>query len=93
MSYADYQGKTQDELVKSLLDLKKEQMELRFKHASGQLDKVHELRGVRRKIAQVQTAMTAPATEAKAKKAPAKKAAPKKAEAKKTTTTKAKKTA
>ena len=91
MSYADYQGKTKDELVKALLDLKKEQMELRFKHAGGQLDKVHELRGVRRKIAQVQTAMTAPATEAK--KAPAKKAPAKKAAAKKTTTTKAKKTA
>ena len=84
MSYENYKGKTKDELVKSLLELKKEQMELRFKHAGGQLDKVHELRTIRRNIARIQTAMTAPATETKAKAAP---------KAKKTTTPKAKKTA
>lgn len=88
MNYEDLTSKSKDELIKSLLDLKKEQMELRFKHAGGQLDKSHELRKVRKDIARVQTAMTAPATDAK--KPAAKKAAPAK---KKTTTTKAKKTA
>ncbi len=90
MKYEDLTSKSKDELIKSLLDLKKEQMELRFKHAGGQLDKVDGLRKVRRNIARVQTAMTAPATEAKAGKPAAKKAAPAKT---KTTTTKAKKTA
>lgn len=78
MSYENYKGKTKDELIKVLLDLKKEQMELRFKHAGGQLDKVDQLRKVRKNIARVQTAMTAPAEVAK--KAPAKKTTAKKAE-------------
>lgn len=83
MSYENYKGKTKDELIKTLLDLKKEQMELRFKHAGGQLDKVDQLRKVRRNIARVQTAMTAPAA-TETKKASAKK---------KTTTKKAEKAA
>lgn len=72
MSFENYKGKTKDELIKTLLDLKKEQMELRFKHAGGQLEKVDQLHKVRKNIARVQTAMTAPvATETK-KAAPAK---------------------
>ena len=89
MNYQDLSSKTKDELIKTLLDLKKEQMELRFKHAGGQLEKVNGLRVVRRNIARVQTAMTAPVANKDAKPA-AKKSAPAK---KKTTTTKAKKTA
>lgn len=65
MNYEDLKAKSNDELLKTLLDLKKEQMELRFKHSGGQLDKTHELRKIRRSIAKVQTAMNAPATEAK----------------------------
>jgi large subunit ribosomal protein L29 len=81
MSYANYIGKTKDELVKILLDLKKKQMEIRFKHAGGQLETVHELRTMRRDIARVQTAMTAPATETKkAAKKPAAKKTTKKTE-------------
>jgi len=78
MKYEDLTTKTKDELVKTLLDLKKDQMEQRFKHAGGQLDKTHEVRNMRRDIARVETALNAPVKETKAKatttkKAPAKK--------------------
>lgn len=59
MTYADLTGKTSDELRKMLVDLKKEQMEQRFKHAGGQMDKTHEIGALRKKIARVQTAMNA----------------------------------
>lgn len=86
MNFDDLKTKTPDELMKTLLDLKKEQMELRFKHAGGQLEKSHELRALRRNVARVQTAMNMPADV---------KATPKKekAVAKKTTTKKATKAA
>jgi len=74
MNFEDLKTKTKDELVKTLLDLKKDQMEMRFKHSGGQLDKTHEVRAMRRNIARVQTALNAPAeVKATAKKAPAKK--------------------
>ncbi len=75
MSFENLKTKTKDELVKALLDLKKDQMEMRFKHSGGQLDKTHEVRKMRREIARVQTALNAPAEvkKAKAEKAPAKK--------------------
>lgn len=87
MKYEDIKSKTKDELTKALLDLKKDQMEMRFKHSGGQLDKTHSVRAMRRDIARVQTAMNAPT---ETKKVAAKKAA---APKKKTTTTKAKKSA
>jgi len=73
MNYDDLKMKSKDELGKVLLDLKKEQMDMRFKHSSGQLDKTHEVRVMRRDIARVQTALNAPVQEVIAKKkAPAK---------------------
>jgi len=60
MNFDDLKTKTKDELVKTLLDLKKDQMEMRFKHAGGQLDKTHEVRAMRRNIARVQTALNMP---------------------------------
>lgn len=86
MKFEDLKSKTKDELVKTLLDLKKDQMEMRFKHAGGQLDKTHEVRAMRRNIARVQTALNAPVetakkeTKAKAKPAAKKTAAKKKTE-------------
>jgi len=71
MKYEDLKTKSQDELKKALMDLKKEQMELRFKQSGGQVEKTHEIRAIRRNIARVQTAMNAPVTEAKAKSKPA----------------------
>lgn len=86
MKFEDLKSKTKDELVKTLLDLKKDQMEMRFKHAGGQLDKTHEVRAMRRNIARVQTALNSPVetakkeTKAKAKPAAKKTAAKKKTE-------------
>jgi large subunit ribosomal protein L29 len=75
MNYEDLKSKSQDELVKALLDLKKDQMELRFKHSGGQLDKTHEVRAMRRNIARVQTALNAPVEVKTAKKETKKKTA------------------
>jgi len=46
---------TPDELQDELLKLKKTQFNLRFQGASGQLEKVHQMRQVRRDIARVKT--------------------------------------
>lgn len=91
MNFDDLKAKTQDELAKTLLDLKKQQMEMRFKHAGGQLDKSHELRAMRRNVARVQTAMNMPA-DAKTT-APKKEKTTAKPAAKKTATKKATKAA
>jgi large subunit ribosomal protein L29 len=86
MNFDDLKAKTKDELLKALMDLKKDQMEMRFKHKGGQLDKTHEVRTVRRNVARVQTALNMPA-DVKAK------AATKPAAKKKTTAKKAEKAA
>lgn len=79
MKTEDITGKTPDELKKMLLDLKKEQMNLRFQKTAGQLTNTSLVRKLRRTIASVKTALNAPeAVTPKAKKTPAKKAAPKK---------------
>jgi len=73
MNFADLKTKTKDELLKALLDLKKDQMEMRFKHKGGQLEKTHEVRKMRRDVARVQTALNAPVEVAVKAKTPAKK--------------------
>ncbi len=50
-----YRDKTPDELGDELAKLKKEQFNLRFQRASGQLEKTSRVRDVRRDIARVQT--------------------------------------
>ena len=55
MKAADLKGKTTDELSGSLLDLRKEQFNLRFQKASGQLDNTARARQVRRDIARIKT--------------------------------------
>ncbi len=55
MKAADLIGKTTDELSGSLLDLRKEQFNLRFQKASGQLDNTARARQVRRDIARIKT--------------------------------------
>ena len=82
MKTEDITGKTPDELKKMLLDLRKEQMNLRFQKTAGQLTNTSQVRKVRRTVASIKTALNAPeaaAPKAKAKKTTAKKAAPKKA--------------
>jgi large subunit ribosomal protein L29 len=55
MKATDVRVKTEDELVKDLGDLKKEQFNLRFQRASGQLENTARVRQVRHDIARVKT--------------------------------------
>lgn len=52
-------GKSADELKDELLQLKKEQFNLRFQKASGQLENTARQRQVRRDIARIKTVMAA----------------------------------
>lgn len=51
----DLRAKSEDELSGLLLDLKKEQFNLRFQQASGQLENTAQFNRVRREIAQIKT--------------------------------------
>ena len=53
MKTSELVGKTKDELVAKLTDLKKEQFNLRFQKATGQLENTARVRQVRRDIARV----------------------------------------
>ena len=52
---ADLRTKTDDQLSADLVDLKKEQFNLRFQAATNQLEKASEIRRVRRTSAQIKT--------------------------------------
>jgi large subunit ribosomal protein L29 len=54
----DVRVKTPDELSGLLLDLRKEQFNLRFQQATGQQEGVGRMKEVRREIARVKTIMT-----------------------------------
>jgi len=51
----DVRAKSPDELSAMLLDLRKEQFNLRFQRATGQLEAVSRVKLVRRDIARVKT--------------------------------------
>ena len=53
--FADIRGLTPDQLQDQLLNLKKEQFNLRFQRATGQLENTSRVREVRRDIARVKT--------------------------------------
>ena len=53
----DFRAKTADELSDQLAKLKKEQFNLRFQRANGQLEKTNRIRVVRRDIARIQTVL------------------------------------
>jgi large subunit ribosomal protein L29 len=55
---ADVRLKTNDELETQLLSLRKEQFNLRFQRATGQLEGVSRVREVRRDIARVKTILS-----------------------------------
>ena len=61
MKAADLRAKTADQLSADLLDLKKEQFNLRFQAASGQLENTARVREVRRDIARIKTILSAQA--------------------------------
>ncbi len=52
---ADLRAKGADNLPQMLLDLRKEQFNLRFQRATGQLESVSRVRAVRRDIARIKT--------------------------------------
>lgn len=54
---ADLRQKTDDELLDELRSLKREQLNLRFQRASGQLEATSRVRDVRRGIARINTIM------------------------------------
>ena len=51
----DVRAKSADELTTMLLDLRKEQFNLRFQRATGQLEALSRIKQVRRDIARVKT--------------------------------------
>jgi large subunit ribosomal protein L29 len=53
--FSDIRGMTPDQLQDELLSLKKEQFNLRFQRATGQLENTSRVREVRRDIARVKT--------------------------------------
>jgi large subunit ribosomal protein L29 len=55
MKATDLRGKTRDQLAEQLLQLKKEQFNLRFQRATGQLENTARVREVRRDIARIKT--------------------------------------
>jgi large subunit ribosomal protein L29 len=55
MKAQDIRTKSQDELNDQLLQLKKEQFNLRFQRASGQLENTARVNAVRRDIARIKT--------------------------------------
>ena len=55
MKPSDIRAMTDDQLRDELLKLKKEQFNLRFQRATGQLENTSRVRQVRRDIARIQT--------------------------------------
>lgn len=64
MKASEVRDVTPDQLEDELLKLKKTQFNLRFQGASGQLEKVHQMRQVRRDIARIKTIQSQRAAEA-----------------------------
>ena len=57
MTIDEIRGMTADQLKDNLLSLKKEQFNLRFQAATGQLEKTHRVNEVRRDIARIKTVL------------------------------------
>jgi large subunit ribosomal protein L29 len=58
---SDVRALTKDQMKDEILKLRKEQLNLRFQRASGQLEKTNRIRQIRRDIARLKTAQTASA--------------------------------
>jgi large subunit ribosomal protein L29 len=54
----DFRGHSADELSDQLVKLKKEQFNLRFQRANGQLENTSRVRQVRRDIARIETVLS-----------------------------------
>jgi large subunit ribosomal protein L29 len=64
MKAGDLRVKSEDQLREQLLQLKKEQFNLRFQRATGQLENTARVREVRRDIARIKTILAAQAAPA-----------------------------
>jgi large subunit ribosomal protein L29 len=58
LTVEDFRGKSVDELGDQLVKLKKEQFNLRFQRANGQLENTGRVRAVRKDIARIETVLT-----------------------------------
>jgi large subunit ribosomal protein L29 len=58
LTVEDFRGKSVDELGEQLVKLKKEQFNLRFQRANGQLENTGRVRAVRKDIARIETVLT-----------------------------------
>jgi large subunit ribosomal protein L29 len=59
MRIDEVRGMTGDQLADALTNLKKEQFNLRFQAATGQIEKTHRVNEIRKDIARVKTVMRA----------------------------------
>jgi large subunit ribosomal protein L29 len=59
MKIDEIRGMTPDQLAETLLNLKKEQFNLRFQKATGQIEKTHRVDEVRKDIARIKTTLRA----------------------------------
>ena len=57
MNIDEIRGMTPDQLSDALLNLKKEQFNLRFQAATGQVEKTHRVDQVRKDIARIKTVL------------------------------------
>ena len=57
MKIDEIRGMTPDQLGEALLNLKKEQFNLRFQAATGQVEKTHRVNEVRKDIARIKTVL------------------------------------
>jgi large subunit ribosomal protein L29 len=58
---SDVRALSKDQVKDEILKLRKEQLNLRFQRASGQLEKTNRIRQIRRDIARLKTVQTATA--------------------------------
>ena len=61
MKMSDVRALTADQIKDEILKLRKEQLNLRFQRASGQLEKTNRIRQIRRDIARLKTQASASA--------------------------------
>jgi large subunit ribosomal protein L29 len=57
MKIDEIRGMTPDQLQEALLNLKKEQFNLRFQAATGQIEKTHRVDQIRKDIARIKTVL------------------------------------
>jgi large subunit ribosomal protein L29 len=57
MKIDEVRGLTPDQLAETLVNLKKEQFNLRFQRATGQIEKTHRVDQVRKDIARIKTVL------------------------------------